>query len=143
MKIYKIIGNKNCSQCENQAEFYCDTLDFCLCKKCAVELYRAMGEHLVPRAIPNVILRSEKFRQNGEKYLGVTENCASSNTENSVGNTTSNRRKTTDRIEVVKKAEKGTIRLQNTGKMSRNERRNKWQILKKKSLPEFTKNSKD
>ena len=31
-----------------------------MCRKCGVALYKNLGEHFVPRAVPNVILRSEK-----------------------------------------------------------------------------------
>lgn len=138
MKIYKLNGNKSCSVCESQAEFYCDGLDFCLCKKCAVEFYRALGEHLVPRAIPNVILRSEERRQKGEIYLGIYQKDVTSGDLNEALAKNYDCREIEDGdVENLPKNN------QNTGKASRNERRDKWQILKKKSLPKFRKNSKD
>ncbi len=138
MKIYRLNGNKSCSVCESQAELYCDALDFCLCKKCAVEFYRAMGEHLVPRAIPNVILRSEERRQKGEIYLGIYQKSGFFRDLNEVVSSKYGH----DEIEENNVVEM-TKSDQNTGNASRNERRNKWQILKKKSLPKFRKNSRD
>lgn len=60
MKVYKLQGKIHCAECGERAELYLDTLDTALCKKCGVKLYRELGTHIVPRAVPNVILRSEK-----------------------------------------------------------------------------------
>ena len=60
MKVYKLEGKTRCAECGEKAELYLDTLDTALCKKCGVKLYRELGTHIVPRAVPNVILRSEK-----------------------------------------------------------------------------------
>ena len=60
MKVYKLEGKIPCAECGERAELYLDTLDTALCKKCGVKLYRELGFHFVPRAVPNVILRSEK-----------------------------------------------------------------------------------
>ena len=60
MKVYKLEGKIHCAECGEKAELYLDTLDTALCKKCGVKLYRELGFHIVPRAVPNVILRSEK-----------------------------------------------------------------------------------
>ena len=60
MKVYKLEGKIHCAECGEKAELYLDTLDTALCKKCGVKLYRELGTHIVPRAVPNVILRSEK-----------------------------------------------------------------------------------
>ena len=60
MKVYKLEGKIHCAECGEKAELYLDTLDTALCKKCGVKLYRELGFHFVPRAVPNVILRSEK-----------------------------------------------------------------------------------
>lgn len=60
MKVYKLEGKIHCAECGEKAELYLDTLDTALCKKCGVKLYKELGTHIVPRAVPNVILRSEK-----------------------------------------------------------------------------------
>lgn len=60
MKVYKLDGKTRCAECGENAELYLDLLDTPLCKKCGVKLYKELGIHLVPRAVPNVILRSEK-----------------------------------------------------------------------------------
>ena len=60
MKVYKLEGKIHCAECGEKAELYLDTLDTALCKKCGVKLYKELGIHFVPRAVPNVILRSEK-----------------------------------------------------------------------------------
>ena len=60
MKVYKLEGKTRCAECGENAELYLDTLDTPLCKKCGVKLYKELGIHFVPRAVPNVILRSEK-----------------------------------------------------------------------------------
>lgn len=60
MKVYKLDGKTRCAECGENAELYLDVLDTPLCKKCGVKLYKELGFHFVPRAVPNVILRSEK-----------------------------------------------------------------------------------
>lgn len=60
MKVYKLDGKTRCAECGENAELYLDVLDTPLCKKCGVKLYKELGIHFVPRAVPNVILRSEK-----------------------------------------------------------------------------------
>ena len=60
MKVYKLEGKTRCAECGENAELYLDVLDTALCKKCGVKLYKELGAHFVPRAVPNVILRSEK-----------------------------------------------------------------------------------
>lgn len=60
MKVYKLEGKTRCVECGENAELYLDVLDTPLCKKCGVKLYKELGIHFVPRAVPNVILRSEK-----------------------------------------------------------------------------------
>ena len=60
MKVYKLEGKTRCAECGETAELYLDALDIALCKKCGVKLYKELGIHFVPRAVPNVILRSEK-----------------------------------------------------------------------------------
>ena len=60
MKVYKLEGKTRCAECGENAELYLDVLDTPLCKKCGVKLYKELGIHFVPRAVPNVILRSEK-----------------------------------------------------------------------------------
>lgn len=60
MKVYKLEGKTRCAECGENAELYLDVLDIPLCKKCGVKLYKELGIHFVPRAVPNVILRSEK-----------------------------------------------------------------------------------
>ena len=60
MKVYKLEGKTRCAECGENAELYLDVLDTSLCKKCGVKLYKELGIHFVPRAVPNVILRSEK-----------------------------------------------------------------------------------
>ena len=60
MKVYKLEGKTRCAECGENAELYLDVLDTTLCKKCGVKLYKELGIHFVPRAVPNVILRSEK-----------------------------------------------------------------------------------
>ena len=60
MKVYKLEGKTRCAECGEKAELYLDVLDTPLCKKCGVKLYKELGIHFVPRAVPNVILRSEK-----------------------------------------------------------------------------------
>ncbi len=60
MKVYKLEGKTRCAECGENAELYLDVLDATLCKKCGVKLYKELGIHFVPRAVPNVILRSEK-----------------------------------------------------------------------------------
>ena len=60
MKVYKLEGKTRCAECGENAELYLDVLDTALCKKCGVKLYKELGIHFVPRAVPNVILRSEK-----------------------------------------------------------------------------------
>ena len=60
MKVYKLEGKTRCAECGENAELYLDVLDTTLCKKCGVKLYKELGVHFVPRAVPNVILRSEK-----------------------------------------------------------------------------------
>ncbi|MBR2056964.1 MAG: hypothetical protein IJ978_04805 [Clostridia bacterium] len=60
MKVYKLEGKTRCAECGENAELYLDVLDTPLCKKCGVKLYKELGFHFVPRAVPNVILRSEK-----------------------------------------------------------------------------------
>ncbi len=60
MKVYRLRGKKNCDVCTNDADFYVDGLDAAMCKDCALELYKSLGMHFIPRSIPNVILRSEK-----------------------------------------------------------------------------------
>lgn len=60
MKVYKLEGKTRCAECGENAELYLDLFDTPLCKKCGVKLYKELGIHLVPRAVPNVILRSEK-----------------------------------------------------------------------------------
>lgn len=60
MKVYKLEGKTRCTECGENAELYLDVLDTPLCKKCGVKLYKELGIHFVPRAVPNVILRSEK-----------------------------------------------------------------------------------
>lgn len=60
MKVYKLEGKTRCAECGENAELYLDVLDTPLCKKCGVKLYKELGTHFVPRAVPNVILRSEK-----------------------------------------------------------------------------------
>jgi len=58
--VYKLEGKTRCAECGENAELYLDVLDTALCKKCGVKLYKELGIHFVPRAVPNVILRSEK-----------------------------------------------------------------------------------
>lgn len=60
MKVYKLEGKTRCAECGENAELYLDVLDTPLCKKCGLKLYKELGIHFVPRAVPNVILRSEK-----------------------------------------------------------------------------------
>ena len=60
MKVYKLEGKTRCAECGENAELYLDVLDTALCRKCGVKLYKELGVHFVPRAVPNVILRSEK-----------------------------------------------------------------------------------
>ena len=60
MKVYKLEGKTRCAECGENAELYLDVIDTALCKKCGVKLYKELGIHFVPRAVPNVILRSEK-----------------------------------------------------------------------------------
>lgn len=59
MKVYKLEGKACCHLCGQDATLYIDVLDTVVCRKCGVELYRQLGTHFVPRAVPNVILRSE------------------------------------------------------------------------------------
>ena len=60
MKVYKLQGRAKCGFCGDKAELYVDEIHIAVCRKCGVALYRNLGEHFVPRAVPNVMLRSEK-----------------------------------------------------------------------------------
>ena len=60
MKVYKLDGKARCTVCGGVATLYVDVLDTPICRKCGVEMYRELGTHFVPRAVPNVILRTEK-----------------------------------------------------------------------------------
>lgn len=60
-----------CCECGCGADYYLDTDGgLLLCKKCALELYRLLGGQFVPRAVQNVILRSEKGAQSASFPLG-------------------------------------------------------------------------
>lgn len=59
MKTYSIDGIIRCETCGNDADYYLDVLHVSLCKRCALELYRSLGERFIPRAVPNMILRAE------------------------------------------------------------------------------------
>ncbi len=60
MKVYKLEGETKCAICGEVAGLYVDVTDTPICRKCGVELYRELGVHFVPRAVPNIVLRSEK-----------------------------------------------------------------------------------
>lgn len=60
MKVYKLKGSAKCVFCGEGADLYIDGLHVTVCRKCGVALYKSLGEHFVPRAVPNVILRGEK-----------------------------------------------------------------------------------
>ena len=60
MKVYKLKGNAKCVFCGEGADLYIDGVHVTVCRRCGVSLYKSLGEHFVPRAVPNVILRSEK-----------------------------------------------------------------------------------
>ena len=60
MKVYKLQGRAKCGFCGDKADLYVDEIHIAVCKKCGVALYRNLGEHFVPRAVPNIMLRSEK-----------------------------------------------------------------------------------
>lgn len=59
MKTYRIDGIIRCETCGNDADYYVDVLHVSLCKRCALELYRSLGERFIPKAVPNMILRAE------------------------------------------------------------------------------------
>ncbi len=63
MKVYKLEGHKKCAICGEDAGLYIDVLDVTLCRKCGVNLYKELGVHFIPRAVPNVILRGEKLQR--------------------------------------------------------------------------------
>ena len=60
MKVYKLQGKAKCVFCGEGADLYVDEVHITVCRKCGVALYKNLGEHFVPRAVPNVIMRSEK-----------------------------------------------------------------------------------
>ena len=60
MKVYKLQGKAKCVFCDEGADLYIDGIHIAVCRKCGVGLYKNLGEHFVPKAVPNVILRSEK-----------------------------------------------------------------------------------
>ena len=60
MRVYKLQGTSKCVFCGEGADLYIDEIHVTVCRKCGVALYKNLGEHFVPRAVPNVILRSEK-----------------------------------------------------------------------------------
>lgn len=60
MRVYKLQGKSKCVFCGEGADLYIDEIHVTVCRKCGVALYKNLGEHFVPRAVPNVILRSEK-----------------------------------------------------------------------------------
>lgn len=60
MRVYKLQGKAKCVFCGEGADLYIDEIHVTVCRKCGVALYKNLGEHFVPRAVPNVILRSEK-----------------------------------------------------------------------------------
>ena len=59
MNVYKLQGKAKCVFCGEDAGLYVDEVDITVCRKCGVTLYKKLGEHFVPSAVPNVILRSE------------------------------------------------------------------------------------
>ena len=63
MKVYKLDGKVRCAICGEDAGLYIDPIDISVCRKCGVTLYRELGTHFVPRAVPNVILRGDKQNQ--------------------------------------------------------------------------------
>lgn len=60
MRVYKLQGKAKCVFCGEGADLYIDEIHVTVCRKCGVALYKNLGEHFVPRAVPNVILRSDK-----------------------------------------------------------------------------------
>ena len=60
MKVYKLQGKAKCVFCGESADLYVDGLHIAVCRKCGVNLYKNLGEHFVPRAVPNVMIRNEK-----------------------------------------------------------------------------------
>ena len=60
MNVYKLQGKAKCVFCGEDAGLYVDEVDITVCRKCGVTLYKKLGEHFVPSAVPNVILRNEK-----------------------------------------------------------------------------------
>ncbi len=60
MKTYRIDGKIRCETCGEDADYYVDLLHVSLCKRCALTLYRSLGERFIPRAVPNMILRAEE-----------------------------------------------------------------------------------
>ncbi len=67
MKTYRIDGIIRCEGCGKEADYYLDVLHVPLCKRCALELYRSLGERFIPRAVPNMLLRAE------ERYKSLAE----------------------------------------------------------------------
>ena len=60
MKVYKLKGSAKCVFCGEGADLYIDGLHVTVCRKCGVALYKNLGEHFVPKAVPNVVIRNEK-----------------------------------------------------------------------------------
>lgn len=60
MKVYKLQGKAKCAFCEESADLYVDEVHLTVCRKCGVALYKNLGEHFVPKAVPNVVIRNEK-----------------------------------------------------------------------------------
>lgn len=118
MQIYKLYGNKNCGACGENADYYLEVLDVCLCKNCALELYKGLGVHFVPKAIPNVVLRHEQatVKRLSDALLQREENIAADDRKS--------QQIADEKCQQIKACEANGKSLLT--------RRNKWQSLKKK-----------
>ncbi len=80
MNVYKLQGKAKCVFCGEDAGLYVDEVDITVCRKCGVTLYKKLGEHFVPSAVPNVILRSESQHRPLWHFDGKTTEKAISQT---------------------------------------------------------------
>ncbi|MBR7162836.1 MAG: hypothetical protein IKD35_02570 [Clostridia bacterium] len=81
MKVYKLQGKAKCVFCGEGAELYVDGLNVTICRKCGVVLYKNLGEHFVPRAVPNMMLKNERQYRPLSSILIDEEKPQESNTE--------------------------------------------------------------
>lgn len=123
MRVYKLQGKAKCVFCGEGADLYIDEIHVTVCRKCGVALYKNLGEHFVPRAVPNVILRSEKQYKPLSHVFEDAEDKKAEETEEKIINETAKE----ENIKSTKenKIKKIFLQIKSKIKQTKRKRRNK------------------